>query len=579
MGLKCYLELVISVLRSRSESNGWRTVLQPGGAAAAFFQLDSWAYEKVRLVYRQIDFMLSSPPTCAGSPPRFPRQQGLPTPASAGSASNRLGALAPWALVLGCGILARVFYHFTYYPWWCGDSGGYTFPWFRWTHHLVDLGNRTPVYPLFLGLVQWLAGSPPVADGLTIWSAESTVFLQGVLGLAATGLLYSTLRRLPVRPCLALAAAVVFALIPAVSEFEMLILTQALSLCALVLAAALFAGAMREAGQGKRSWRLPVAAGATTGIAGLIRPENLVFGMVLAVAVILVAARLYFLESAREKAWAVGRVALLGVLAAAPPVLAWMSFNWVSVDEFAVKTQSGWDRAGPVYNLFDRVGPEDWLLGQIVEQNYRAHNRNTIRRDHLWVDGVWAIMAHSPALPIERRKGHWPLMDASRYVAQVSRKLMRKYPKLWLENAADNFRRDTFDFEYEQPPLAPGDPSSVTGESVVKSIPLWRLAGRANRLFAPLLESFYIIMLAFVLAGPILIGKGRAPEVVVRDGTVWALGLGILGTYMAACLFASFNRRYSEPFLGVMVICAAYAAERALELFSKRKRAGPAADR
>jgi len=62
----------------------------------------------------------------------------------------------------------------------------------EWAHGYFSDGMRTPIYPLFLGLCQWLSGAQP-AMTLSISSAETVRDLQCVLDWSTSYLLYDTL--------------------------------------------------------------------------------------------------------------------------------------------------------------------------------------------------------------------------------------------------------------------------------------------------------------------------------------------------------------------------------------------------
>ncbi|MGC9988617.1 MAG: hypothetical protein ABSC07_08525, partial [Terriglobales bacterium] len=140
----------------------------------------------------------------------------------------------------------RFIYQMAYKPFWSGDSVNYSDVFYLWTHHIFVDAERTPGYPLFLGLVQWLADNAPMARGMGVRSQYLAVHLQCLLGLLAAVFIYFSLRALSVRPKLALAGGIGFALIGAVCFFEMLILSELLSLFSLILGILFFLRCMQE---------------------------------------------------------------------------------------------------------------------------------------------------------------------------------------------------------------------------------------------------------------------------------------------------------------------------------------------
>src|SRR5512142_992451 len=64
------------------------------------------------------------------------------------------------AWIASSGVLMRIFFFLAYKPTWAGDSPSYSLEYYFWAHHQFYLGERTPVYPLFLGFVQWVLRQP-----------------------------------------------------------------------------------------------------------------------------------------------------------------------------------------------------------------------------------------------------------------------------------------------------------------------------------------------------------------------------------------------------------------------------------
>ena len=63
-----------------------------------------------------------------------------------------------------------------------------------------SIADRPPIYPLFLGLVQRLAGTAPLPKGMSIAGQYLAVILQSTLNLGAALSVYFSLRSLRQSP-------------------------------------------------------------------------------------------------------------------------------------------------------------------------------------------------------------------------------------------------------------------------------------------------------------------------------------------------------------------------------------------
>ncbi len=517
----------------------------------------------------------------------------------------------PTALVCLFGILARVPFFLAFRPMWSADSPGYVIPYFLWRNHRFFLGARTPVYPLFLGFAQWLARHPvgptlPISatyqtislqSALPVSAAYVTVCLQSALDIAAACVLYFTLEKLNVRRSIALASSVFAVTIPALCLLDINILTLSLSFTLLVLCASVFANLMRKVNDGSGFVIASLRCGLVFGCAALLRPENLIFCTILATV---------FLGS-----WAISKLrgvtALSGnkapvavffiILSAAPPILAWMTWNYVGIGEFRITTLTGWNRSKTVYNMFDRVNPEDRVLGQALSASYLKRNRNgRIVRDHVWQglkDNLWDLYMILPLedptevpsafhLKVDRAfedvlgmKARVACevpgqlctellrreIDIGDYVGRVSWKLIRKYPGAYLANVTGNFL-DTFNFRYldSEPASEDSRLTSVDGGEYIRNQSLARLLPNAINMSAPLLTVLYVITVSFVVFAPLVLMR-KTDRFPLTDMIVTELALAVVGTFITMCCLSGYNREYSIPHLGVMVICTAYAVE------------------
>jgi hypothetical protein len=502
----------------------------------------------------------------------------------------------PFVLVGLIGILARLPFYLAFRPICSGDSHGYVLPYFLWRNHVFYLGERTPVYPLFLGLAQWLV-RVPASPRLPFSAAYVTVGLQSVLDIIAACVLYFTLGKLNIRRNIALVGALFAATFPALCSSEVNILNLSLSFAVLVLCTSIFATLIKRVSDGSRFVCMSLLCGLVFACAALLRPENLIFCSILATVLL----GSWVISKLRGVTTFYGNRApvavLLMILSATPLILAWMIWNYAGIGEFRITTLTGWNRSKTVYNMFDRVEPEDRVLGQILSNSYLRRNRNgRIVRDHIWqaradildhyfdmpvevptespsafhmkVDRFFADQLGMINVPCATPDQLWCSADLRRwvhignYVGRVSGKLIRKYPSAYLGNVADNFVRDTFNFRYANSNPAREDVPTITvdGGDYVRNEFLAKLSAPATNAQAPLLMVFYFVTLGFVVFAP-LVFMSKASEYHVADIIVTGFALATVGTFIAMCFLSGYNKEYSIPHLGVMVICAAYAVE------------------
>ena len=519
----------------------------------------------------------------------------------------------PWALIWFTGILARLPFYLAFRPMWSADSPGYVIPYFLWRNHRFFLGARTPVYPLFLGLGQWLAMHPvrptlsdsatyqtiALQSALPVSAAYVIVCLQSVMDIAAVCVLYSTLRKLNVRRHIALVFSVFVATVPALCLLDVNILTLSLSFTVLVLCASVFAALMEKVGNGSRFIGVSLLCGLVFACAALLRPENLIFCTILATGFL----GTWMLSKLRGATTRYGDRVPVAVffiiLSAAPLILAWMTWNYVGIGEFRITTLTGWNRSKTVYNLFDGVGPEDRVIGQALTASYlRRNGRGKVVRDHAWQalkDSLWEQYTYLPLedptatpsafhiwldhafedvlgmkanVPCEfpgqlctelLKEERW--INIGDYVGRVSWKLTRKYPGAYFANVAENFL-DTFNFRYLNSNLFSKNSrlTAVNGGNYVRNESLAKVSARAINLYAPLLTAFYVVTVGFVVFAPLVLMK-KKDECKLADTIVTGFALATVGTFIAMCCLSGYNKEYSIPHLGVMVMCSAYAVE------------------
>lgn len=517
----------------------------------------------------------------------------------------------PLALILLLAAIARAAYHLLFAPWWAGDTISYVDAGGLLSHGYFTDGGRTPGYPLFLTLAGalWHGGRDAFFSTGAPGAALIATWMQSLLGIAATALVFYTLRTLRVRESLVIAGAAFFAVLHAVCQFEMAILAQSLSLFTLALGIWLFARAARAVEDGASPTLPAVLTGVVFSFAVLVRPENLVFFVALiAVPVLLwLNSTLRDRDSDRRRAWA--RMACVLPLAAAPAVLAWMTWNYTGIGRFQITTLTSWNRSASVYNLFDRVDPKDRVLGDLLvradlirnhpdqvpgEKFFKPPAPGQVVQD-TFIATFYDIVVRRgemPLPPAEVRRnaiGRWirsfasderrrythqylsawriPVVaerdpnDIGDYVGSVSLRLQMKYPGAWLGNAFRNFFRDAFRFNIAPPAMNEAkDPHSFSGGPVTQNTFLWNLAGWLNRVEAPVVLIFFVLTLAIALLSPFMLFRGKPPG--VSDVTASAIALGVVGTFLACCLFACYMPQYGEPHWAAIVICGIYGLDR-----------------
>ena len=271
-------------------------------------------------------------------------------------------------LILLSGALARIPFHKAYEAIWSGDSSGYADFYLCLTRHVFYLGERTPVYPLFLGLAQFIiAGSPqPYFD----WNVcHLVVMLQSALGVLSALLVFYVMRILQVRTSIALGAALFLATAPGVCFFEMNILNMALSFSLMAVTTALFFATVKRI-DASQSFAVPaLCTAAAMSLAVLNRPDLLIFAILLVTTMVAAVVRCRF-RGYTFFARGLRRATLFIAAPVAIAVLGWMMLMYVGIGQFRITTLDGWNRSRTVYNLFDRVAPADHAIGSIMTQTY-----------------------------------------------------------------------------------------------------------------------------------------------------------------------------------------------------------------
>lgn len=509
------------------------------------------------------------------------------------------------ALLFLCGVLVRIPFYLASHPIISGDSPGYIRPYVIWFHHVFGNGERTPVYPLFLGFSQVLSGQS-LGLLLTLSSAYIAIILQSALNIAGSLLLFHTLRSVQCRLRFALGVSLFLVCIPGICALEMNILNMALSVGLMMLTCSLFLLTMRRVALGQKC-RLPaVATSAALAVSVLNRPEMLIFAFV---AVIGFAGLLWSVRRSRTLTTSQTAPSVMTAFWMAFPalgtILLWMSIMYVGLGEFRITTLNGWNASRNVYNLFDRVDAEDRAIGEIMSRTYRRQLQQGGQvnlREIMWEAkseiifnyarypiadpnlhhsslGWEAIrighdLLHLVEVPCEATtNGSHVLTDycwedirvkinTGDYLGRVSWKLARENPREWLMNVTSNFFQESFNFLYvdAKPAVEGMNNTSADGRDAILNQWLNRSTNYAVRLTAPLLFAAYLLTWGFVALSLRFLCRPQDKDW-LRDATVSVLAFASLGTILGTCVLAGFNRIYNLPHLVVFTLCSAYLLE------------------
>jgi hypothetical protein len=509
-------------------------------------------------------------------------------------------------LILLAGILARIPFYLAFRPILSGDSEGYSSLYALWVNHHFFLGERTPVYPFFLGFAQWIAAATP-ARNLGARAAYDAIRMQSIVDILVAALFYFALGALRIRPRTALVFSLFLATIPAVCQYEMNILNMSFSFAWLVVVMSLFLFAVRRIESGKSTAAFAAATGVCASLAVLNRPEFLIFLVVLLALVVLMRLTSPQTEPAAKP---LPKVAFLIALSATPAILAWMIIMYAGIGQFRITTVNGWNKTRTVYNLFDRVDPEDRVIGEIMAQTYNQQKQSggVNLREIVW-PAERRILQNLSSYPdldvtanpslfhqqvnraVQQTFGFvelpcrtklvdycWEMMrikiDTGDYIGSVSGKLARKYPGAWLANIATNFAEESFNFNYfgaRPSRLDVVDVAAGGGNPVINRAAA-NLISWANKLHVPFLLLTYLATLACFFFSPRTFFR-KHDEHWFRDAAVTTLAVASIGTLVGTCVFAGLNRVYSLPHLAVFTMCSAYIWEHRVRILSRNVRA------
>ena len=315
-------------------------------------------------------------------------------------------------------------------PSWVGDSGGYTTTWLNFYYgHLINIdGGRTPFYPLFLGVTQWLSGYEPTLTQLSVETSELICLLQGIISILVPLAIYDILINKTDRK-VSLVTSIFISVFYPIVTLDREILPASLESSFLILFVwSLF-----------RDWKHRRDS-LTTGIIAIVlvftRPDSLIF-----VTIVFFGYLIFFrLKNRNFIKIAKPLVPFLILL------LAWMSFLYLNTGYFKITTYDGLVRASSVGDMFDQVDDNDKLIGTIIHNKYLEVKSSGI----YWPDyitGAWPdIIKNYKNMPIVEREP-WHLgHDLSSYIGTVSLRLIKKNPVGWLRNSCNSFL-NTFRFD------------------------------------------------------------------------------------------------------------------------------------
>jgi hypothetical protein len=473
------------------------------------------------------------------------------------------------ALVLLAAVVLRLLIHHTYLPWWVGDSRGYTGPAaVIYTHHFEDWdGGRTPSYPLFVLGCELLSGAQ-VEKHLTPPAGYAVATAQTLLGIAAVLLVYLTMEGLGIRAAICFIMALLYALLEPIAEYEMVILSESFCLFLLVLAAYVIVRVLHNLQAQRPTSLLALGAGAVSGFAILTRP-NVPFTWALFLGFLPVIAYFWKSRGVRLPLGAVCRISGLCGLSGAVLISAWLLFNWENTGNFGITPMTGLTRTFPAYNLFDKVHPEDKVLGDIMVKYYRLSNQDgNIKQDYIW-QAFPEIFHHYFELPFEPKRGPFPTVYIDKYLGRVSNYLLWENPGTWLQNSWQSFL-GTMDFNiYQGTTDLVDDPVSLYGTPVVKSVGGWRVCVFLAAVDARLMLGFYFMTFACVAVSTYQLFQAREVPELLRAFYCLVLALGALLSMVGPCVLAAYYNRFAIPLIPAMVVCSAWVIEFVVKTWRK----------
>ena len=332
--------------------------------------------------------------------------------------------------------------HLTYLPWWCGDSSMYARPAWQIYHGTFAgyPGYRTPGYPLFLLACEGFR--PADKTLMTPLSGEIVTWAQSLLHLAMAPLIYFSMERLLIRPWINFSLALLFALLVGVAQFQMYLLSESLCCFCLVLATCLATVAIDRFRHEQPSAIVALLAGFAFGAAVLVRP-NIIFPWIFFIGAVPAFAlwrkmRRRPIEIARMMLQ-VSRPCFAG---GALLIIGWLFVNYENTGLITLSTMIDVTRVSTAYNLFDRVHPEDKVLGDIMVKYHLQTEHDDLQKKIYFFSALPEIRAHASQMPLPDAATGASALHTVQYLGHVSRYLLWENPGVWAQKQRARFQPD-----------------------------------------------------------------------------------------------------------------------------------------
>ena len=461
-------------------------------------------------------------------------------------------------------VIVQLGLHYTYLPWWCGDSTGYSSQAsiLYGSGFTKDPGERTPGYPLFLLGCEMLSPCR-VAYWMRPQSAQFVTWAQSALSVASAVLLYLSMEKLHIRPGINFAISLLYALLVGVEQFAMCILSENLSVFTVALAGYVVTVVMDRWRRGLPVYSLALLSGFVYGAAIMVRPNLLPLWLAFVAVIPAVMIAAMVRRRNFHLAGAVSQITRPVFAVGTLIIIIWLLIHYENTGFLSLGGIGGITRTSVAYNLFDQVHPKDKVLGEIMVKYYHQTNwPGHIDRAYGWL-ALDEIDQRCHEMPFRDFPERGPVSDGAvfSYLEQVSNQLLWEHPSVWAENSLSDLR-GTLDFHFFQTtPDELNDPVSMTRKPVVVSVRGWKLLGGIVAKEAGLVTLLYL----FTFVALILAGKTAFSAADIRSRlaalTVFAFALGALLCMFAPSLVATYDNRYSVPLISLFAICAAYVID------------------
>jgi hypothetical protein len=399
----------------------------------------------------------------------------------------------PLLAVIAAAVALRLWLWQTYTVMICGDTSS----WIHLTVYIAqgrwaaDPGLRPPAYPIFMYLATLGSPGPHIAN---------VVLLQNAMGIGIAALVYLMVYNATRNPWISLSAGVFDALCMNHATTEMTILSESFASFWIVLMVFLALLCTRTARTPVWLWPL---LGLTTAMAGLSRPNNLVFIPAFAVIFALV------LRKSRAPAPLALRIAAF-VASAAAPVLIWSTLLYINQGYFGVTTSVGYNLTHKVIDFVDLAPPEYEPIRGVLMKWEAPRVDPAVPLD----SRVWFAARELIELPIYQSTGDRKLVELSRKLMRLDLALIKAHPILYAQAVAAGWWRSWFPRPFQPVSLSEtGDPQSPDQKNVVISSEDILLAG-AYWLLLALLPILPIVLLAprawLAAKAPAIFGQSNA---------------------------------------------------------------------